>query len=139
MSQLVLDDQLKARQVLIPLRQWTTAQVLRELRPGQHVLDERVPAILLTLKQPAFVTIDQHFWKRSLCHPAYAILYFDLSDDHQELLPALLRALFRQPDFRTRARRTGKVARVRLTSVEWWHYQGTELQRLAWKGASRRK
>jgi hypothetical protein len=80
-SQLILDDQLDIHGVLHPVRRWVTAQLLREVRPDEHVLDDRVPEILLTLKQPAFVTIDQGFWDRRLCHPRYAILYFALRRD----------------------------------------------------------
>src|SRR6266446_377251 len=112
MSQLVLDDQLNVRAVLRPLRKWITTRRLQELRPGELILDDRVPEILRTLKQPTFVTIDRDFWGPRWSDPRYAILYFALRNDQQGRLPALLRALFRQAEFRTRAKRMGKVARV---------------------------
>ncbi len=132
MSQLILDDQLDVHDVLGKVRQWTTAQLLREVRPNEHVLDERVPVILQTLNRPTFITIDKDFWDQDLCHPSYAILYFAFRDDEQFLLPRTLRALFRQPDFRTRARRMGKVARVSSSIVSWWQFQETGLQRFEW-------
>jgi hypothetical protein len=89
MSQLVLDDQLKASHVLQPLRKWITVQRLRDLRPHQLILDDRVPQILWTLKQPTFVTIDHGFWKKTLCPPDYAVLVFSLRDDQQVQLPGL--------------------------------------------------
>lgn len=139
MSQLILDDQLNVRQVLLPLQKWITVQRLRDLRPNQRILDERVPDILLALKQPTFVTIDKDFWQRKLCHPGYGILYFSLRDDQQERLPGMLRALFRRAEFRTRARRMGKVARVRSTRIDWWQFQVADLYRLHWKGTFRKK
>jgi hypothetical protein len=45
MSQLVLDDQLDVVEVLPPLLKWITATRLQDLRPGELVLDDRVPEI----------------------------------------------------------------------------------------------
>jgi hypothetical protein len=139
MSQLILDDQLSARQVLAPIRHWITAQFLRELRPNERIPDARVPEILRTLRQPTFITIDQGFWNRRWCHLQYAILYFALREDEQELLPGLLRALLRRPEFRTRASRMGKVARVGTTSLAWWQFQSPDLLQVAWPGTPRRR
>ncbi len=139
MSQFILDDQLNVPKVLHVIQQWTTAQRLRSLRPDQAILDDRVPEILRTLKQATFITIDQGFWDRSLCHPNYGILYFSLRSDQEELLPPLLRALLRRPEFRTRASRMGKVARVGTTNLAWWQFQTPELLQVAWPGASRRR
>ena len=120
MSQLVLDDQLDVQIILPELSPWITAVRLQSLRPGELVLDDRVPEILRTLKTPTFVTIDRGFWKRSLCNPGYCILCFELRSEDQRLLPGLLRRLFRLPEFRTRAARMGKVARVEQTAVTYW-------------------
>lgn len=136
MSQFILDDQLKARQVLLPLKKWTTAQFLRELRPNEHILDDRVPAILQGIKQPSFITIDQDFWDKDLCHPAYAVLYFALRDDQQELLPGLLRSLVRRSEFRARVQRMGKVARVSSGTIDWWEFHTPHLRHRVWKPAS---
>jgi hypothetical protein len=120
MSQLVLDDQLDLQKILPPLEEWMTAVRLQDLRPGQHILDDRVPHLLLSLNKPTFVTIDHGFWKRRLCHPGYGILYFALSKEKQERLPPLLRRLFRLAEFRTRTARMGKVARVGISVVTYW-------------------
>ena len=89
MSQLVRDDQLDVQIILPALAGWLTAVRLQELRPDEHVLDDRVPEILRTLSTPTFVTIDHGFWNRRLCHSVFCILYFDLGKDGQEVLPAL--------------------------------------------------
>jgi len=133
MSQLVLDDQLKASHVLQPIRKWITVQRLRDLRPHQLILDDRVPQILWTLKQPTFVTIDHGFWKKTFCHPDYAILVFSLRDDQQVHLPGLLRALLQRPGFRTRKNRMGKVARISTTAIDYWEFSRTQLQHFDWK------
>src|SRR5262249_30714584 len=107
MSQFILDDQLDVRAVLEPLQEWTTAARLGTLRPNEQILDSRIPEILLTLRQPTFVTIDHDFWHRNWCHPGYGILYFALPNEEQSGIPLLLRALLRRPEFRTRAARMG--------------------------------
>src|SRR5947209_8656110 len=99
MSQLILDDQLNLRKLLPALETWITVQRLQELRPGELILDDRVPEILRTVKQATFITIDQGFWAQRWSDPSYAILYFALRSDQQDDLPALLRALLRRPEF----------------------------------------
>jgi hypothetical protein len=56
-SGFILDDQLAANEVIAPLQKRHKAKRLADLRPGEHVLDDRIPEILLTLNQPTFVTI----------------------------------------------------------------------------------
>ena len=58
------------------------------------------------------------------------MLYFSLRDDQQELLPDLLRALFRKPEFRTRVNRMGKVARVGLTTIDFWQFKKPKITRI---------
>jgi len=139
MSQLILDDQLNVRTVLRPIRRWITAQRLSDLRPSELILDERVPTILMTLKQPTFVTIDRDFWDAKLCNGHYCILYFSLTDDEQALLPVLLRALFRQPEFGSRRRRMGKVARVSRAAIDYWEANARRLRRITWRVERRTK
>ncbi len=131
MSQLVLDNNIDLDVVLPPLVKWITVGRVQQLRPSEIIPDERVPAILRTLKQPTFVTIDSDFWHRRWCHPDYCILYFYLRDDEQHLLPDQLRALFRHPEFHTRAARMGKVACVGPDSVRYWQFQVAEMHHLA--------
>lgn len=120
MSRLVLDDQLDLQKTLPPLKGWMTAVRLQDLRPDENILDDRVPALLLTLNKPTFVTIDHGFWKNELCHPKYCILYFALNKNKQDQLPPLLRRLFHLSEFRTRAKRMGKVARIGESAVTYW-------------------
>ena len=134
MSQLVLDDQLDVQIILPSLENWITAVRLQDLRPGEHILDDRVPEILQTLKTPTFVTIDHGFWNRRLSHPGYCILYFRLTKNEQEQLPDLLRQLFRLPEFRTRSARMGKVASVRQEAVAYWETGKKKILRFSESG-----
>jgi hypothetical protein len=139
MSLFVLDDQLSEPKVLRPILEWSTAQYVHALRPDERILDDRVPEILRTLKQPTFLTIDRGFWDRRFCHPGYCILYFALRDEQQEHLPELLRALLRKPEFRSRARRMGRVARVSTAIIESWVFQEFRLQHIPWTTPRRKK
>jgi hypothetical protein len=130
MSQLVLDEQVDLTVVLPPLKKWITVEPLAHLRPDEQILDDRVPTLLRALKQPTFVTIDQDFWHRRWCDPGYCILYFELRDKEQKLIPDLLRELFRHDEFKTRAARMGKVACVSPSGVRYWQFQVAKLQHL---------
>ena len=132
MSQIILDDQLFDLEVLIPLARWITVQRLRDVRPGEVIKDERVPELLRQLPQPTFVTIDMGFWDKGLRDVHYCILCFPLRNDEQHQLPALLRRLLQLPEFRTKAERMGKVARVSPSHVEYWRMGDEQSHRLHW-------
>ena len=118
--------------MFLPLAHWTTAQRLRDARPSEVIKDERVPEILRALGRPTFVTIDLGFWNKRLRDAQYCILCFPLENDQQDQLPALLRRLFRLPEFRSRAARMGKVARVSSVDVAYWQLGTERLHRLEW-------
>jgi hypothetical protein len=133
MAQFIADEQLDERKVLGPLRRQFSICRIQELRPNEHILDDRIPEILLTLRKPTFITIDQGFWDRRFCNAGYSILCFALRLDQRQLLPELLRDLLRHPEFRTRATRMGKVARIGITSVAFWQFHVRGLRRFAWR------
>ena len=139
MSLLILDDQLDRKLVQRPLQRWITCQVLHDLRPDELILDDRVPEILLTLTKPTFVTIDQGFWHRQWCHPGYSILYFALRNDQQGKLPGMLRSLLHLNEFRTRASRMGKVARVSADAIDYWQHDMDGIKQISWSPGRRKK
>jgi hypothetical protein len=134
MSQIILDDQLFDVEVLIPVARWITVQRLRDLRPGEVIKDERVPALLRELRQPTFVTIDLGFWDRGLRGHRFCILCFALRNDEQDQLPEMLRRVLRTPEFRSKAERMGKVARVSTAEIQYWESGKDKLQRVLWNG-----
>ena len=80
MSQIILDDQLSRRRVEWQLASWIKADLLRDVRPGEIIKDERVPTVLRALHRPTFVTIDTRFWNRRLRDAKYSIIYFAFED-----------------------------------------------------------
>lgn len=109
MSQIILDDQLADIAIRGRLAQWTRAQRLRDLRPGEVIKDERVPMILRELRQPTFVTIDMGFWNARL------------------------------PEFATKAARMGKVARVSQSHIDYWQLGDEYPHRVPWPETTQRK
>lgn len=128
----MLDEQLNRDRVLIPLLKWITVQKLEELRPYEVIKDDRIPSLLRELKNPAFVTIDDGFWNRDLLDPNYCILYFALQDHQQAQIPNLLRQLLKLSEFKTKANRMGKVAKVSPTHIEYWHWGSIEKINRLW-------
>ena len=139
MSQIILDDQLADIAIRGRLAQWTRAQRLRDLRPGEVIKDERVPTILRELRQPTFVTIDMGFWNARLRDARYCILCFPLRSDEQRAIPGLLRHLLRMPEFATKAARMGKVARVSQSHIDYWQLGDEQPHRIIWPPAAQRK
>jgi len=79
--------------------------------------------------------------KGGLPQPAavYCLLVFEVLPTEQHLIPGLLRALLRQPEFRTRRVRMGKVARISKGRIQYWEHSSQEVRHIEWKGTSRRK
>jgi hypothetical protein len=136
-TQFILDDQLALGDVLGLLRRRVTVAYLREVRRDQVIKDERVASILHTIKHPTFITIDDAFWDRRLRHNGYCMLYFVLRHDEQRDLPELLHRLLRLPEFRTRAARMGRVARVSREQVLFWQLHDETLHAIEWPSRRR--
>jgi hypothetical protein len=139
MSQLILDDHLDVLHLVPTIQKWSKVERLASLRPDEHILDERVPEILLTLNSPTFLTLDHDFWNRNLCNPGYSIFVFDLEDKEQVMIPSMLRCAFRIPEFRSRAKRMGKIVRVSRKNIAYWEFQELDLRILAWNKSWKRK
>jgi hypothetical protein len=97
------------------IRKWYRGAVcfVTALRPGSVIKDDAIPALLQTVSQPTFVTLNwSHFWQRTPPHDGFCIVCFTLPTERIGELSSRLRGLFRLDSFRTKAARMGKVARV---------------------------
>lgn len=130
---LIVDAALSDAEVLEPLQNLMKTRPIRDVRLNEIVKDDRVPVLLRELPSPIFITIDETgFWHRHLCSDAYCILYFALSDSQQELIPSLVRKLLRLPEFKTKAKRMGKVARVSQANIKYYQVGDSELHVISW-------
>ena len=74
---IVLDDNVLAGQ-----RAALEARRIHLCQIGHHIarkglLDDGVITLLQTLRRPTFITYDYQFFKRSLCHEQYCIVWIE--------------------------------------------------------------
>lgn len=126
----VLDENIVAEQ-RGQLRQWR----IPFRRIGEHLaafgaLDENLIPVLHQLPQPTFFTSDEDFFKVSLSHAHYALIYLDVSDTETA---EFIRRFLKHPAFETQAKRLGVVARVRASGVRFWRKGKSGLQKVEWE------
>ena len=78
--------------------------------------NEIIP-LLHALRQPTFFTRDHGFYRPTLLHLGYCLVYFEVGADETA---EYIRRLLRHQAFRTRSQRMGKVVRVRHNGVSYW-------------------
>lgn len=120
---IVLDEQLLGRGIESAISEWYPGAVcfITELRPGTIIKDESIPALLGQAQHPIFVTINvADFWQRAELTQRYCLVCVALTDSQAGQIPELLRRLLRHPEFRTRAARLGKAARLTPTQASWY-------------------
>ncbi len=113
----ILDENLVAQEC-DKLREWRIA--FRQF--GRHLSscgtpDENLIPLLHRSPQPTFFTHDRDFFKASLCHSSYAVVFLDVSD---AAAAEFIRRFLRHPAFDTNAKRLGIVARVQTGGVHFW-------------------
>jgi len=84
----------------------------------QGMKDEgQIIPMLHSLRQAVLFTLDLGFCRKKLCHKKYCIVC--LAVGAREIASSIQRFL-RHPAFMTKAKRTGKVARVSERGIRWW-------------------
>ncbi|MCI0528720.1 MAG: hypothetical protein L0Y56_14880, partial [Nitrospira sp.] len=71
--------------------------------------DEEIIPFLHRLRHPTFFTRGSDFYKRSLCHARYCLVYLDVE---KEEVTTFVRRLLRHREFNTEAKRMGTVIRI---------------------------
>lgn len=120
---IVLDEQLLGRSIEQEIAKWYrgAVQFITDLRPDTIIKDDAVPQLLRQQNQPTFVTINERdFWRKVATDHRYCVICFVLSDSRANEIPLSLRLLLGRLEFRTKAKRMGKV--IRVTSVEIQYY-----------------
>jgi hypothetical protein len=120
---IVLDEHLNGLGVEAAIRQWYRGRVcgVAELRPGSVIKDDAIPHLLRTEHQPTFVTLNwKHFWQRTAAHSDFCVVCLVLTTEHAREISPSLRRLLRLPEFKTRAVRMGRVARISGERVAYY-------------------
>jgi hypothetical protein len=132
---IVLDEQLLGRQIEIEVGKWYRGKVcfITDLRPGTVIKDEAVSGLLRQTRGSTFVTINvRDFWRRIPADPRYCAVCMALSDPQAWMVPELLRKVFRDPQLRTNALRSGKVLRVSRTGFSFYTHKDARVQAVRW-------
>jgi predicted nuclease of predicted toxin-antitoxin system len=97
-------------------------------RPEWQDFDE-ILRYLHRLKSVTFITRDEDFFRRALCHSRYCIVVVDSSVLHTA---REVQRFLRHADFRTKKQRLGKVVQLSSTGVIWWDLGQQFRQRQLW-------
>ena len=95
----------------------------------QGMSDQNVIPLLHQLKSPTFFTYDVHYWKRSLVHWRYCLVYLDIDPG---LTATRIHSFLRHVEFRTWSQRKGKVIRITLDAIRFWQPKEARLQQVPW-------
>ncbi len=89
-------------------------------------------SLLQTLSHPTFFTRDVGFWKRSLCHLRYCLVFLNIEEDE---VAFFARRLLRHPQFDTQVQRMGTAIRVSSESITAWRLHAPQEMHHSWIGA----
>lgn len=126
---LVLDENLPAAQRLL-LRKWG----IRFRAVGVEVADsgaedEDLIPVLHKLSRPTFFTLDRDFYRAEWVHPGHCLAWLDV---RRREAAEFIRRFLRHPEFDTRAKRMGIVARVHPGGVVYWRAKARSPQSIPW-------
>jgi hypothetical protein len=132
---IVLDEQLLGSDLPARIKRWYRGTItnILQLRSGSLIPDDAIPALLRSVRQPTFVTINvKDFWRRMAPDARFAITCFAITDREIGQIPSLLRRLFATPPFQTRRDRLGKIARVSRQQVQYYTTHSWAIQSIDW-------
>lgn len=91
--------------------------------------DDEIIPFLLTLHHPTFFTLDWDYFKRSLGHARYCLVYLDVRQDE---IATFIRRLLRHPEFDTQAKRMGAIIRLSHTGLAVWRFHAEQEVHYDW-------
>ena len=126
---LILDENFRLEQQAV-LAAWR----IRARKIGKDLAafgtdDADLIPLLLRQPQPTFFTHDEDFWRQSLWHPAYCLVWLDM-DDRQGAV--FVRRFLRHVDFDTHTKRLGKVVRVHPDGLTFYDSRHGRAKQTAW-------
>jgi hypothetical protein len=93
------------------------------------IQDDEIVPLLIRLRRPTFITRDDDFYKPSLRHSRYCLVYIDAG---QYETASFVRRLLHHSEFDTEAKRMGSVLRVHHTGIAAWRPGHEREQHYAW-------
>ena len=99
---------------------------------AKSVGDDDIVRLLHRLKQPTLFSRDEHFFKRSLCHFAYGLVWLDMAPEESAMY---IRRVLTHPDFNSRGKRLGAVIRAHHDGLQFWRRDQTKLSKASWSAS----
>src|SRR5262249_40491526 len=109
---IVLDEQLCREPLRVAVGLWYRGKIrcINDVRPSSVIKDDAMPELLLSVKQPTFVTINyKDFWRKIAAHRGYSVICIDLPNERWAEVSPIQRNLLRHSDLRSKNGRMGKV------------------------------
>ena len=125
----ILDENIPEDQRQL-LRSWRVRarQIGVEIgRPGLQ--DDEIISLLHRLERSTFLTRDLGSYRPYLPHPRYGLVCLAVS---QYEAASFIRRFLRHPEFRTQARRSGRVVQVNPRGITFWRLHAEEEERVEW-------
>ncbi len=122
---IVIDENLHDRWLMAAIAAWYPGKVISivKLRPHSVIKDDAIPALLLNVSHPTFVTINvTDFWRKVDPHPAYCIVNVGLPKERMDEVPELLRRFLHLPEFKTKALRMDKMIFLALNRIRYYEF-----------------
>jgi hypothetical protein len=126
---LILDENFRQEQQAV-LHAWG----IRARKVGIDVAafgtaDADLIPVLRRQPSPTFFTHDEDFWKQSLQHPEYCLVWLDVADSVGALY---VRRYLRHVDFDTTTKRLGRVVRVNAKEVTFYDSRHGKPKHVGW-------
>jgi hypothetical protein len=80
-------------------------------------------------KQATFFTRDFDFFLPQLCHPKYSLIVLGMPIKETAVV---IKRFLRHPEFKTKAKRCGKVIRLMPRVISWWEIGAERQQDMLW-------
>ena len=126
---LLLDENFRLEQQAV-LHAWgiRTRKIGKDLATS-GIDDADLIPLLLRLPSPTFFTRDEDFWRPSLQHPDYCLVWLDVEDTQGALYA---RRFLRHVEFDTNAKRLGEIVRVQAGGLTLYESRHGKPTNAAW-------
>lgn len=126
----ILDENILEEQRLL-LQKWRVSihQIGHDVgRKG--LKDKEIIPLLQQLRRSTFFTRDLDFYRRSLCHGRYCLVYMAVEKDE---VARFVRRLLRHAEFNTEAKRMGAVIHISGRGISAWRPHAEKEVDSSWK------
>lgn len=126
----VLDENIPDDQYfLLQRKRVRVRKVGREIGRKGMADDEIIP-LLHELNRATFFTLDEDFYDKHLCHPAYCLVHLDVVE---EKAAEFVRRILRHQALKSKAKRMGLVIQTQPKGIRSWRIHEKTEKRFGWQ------